>query len=116
MPFASHGRAPGDERHRDTGANVRRILVIGPFPPRLDAAHGGSRAVAQLTLGLAERHSVRLLVLRREGEPATDPRLVDACDGVEEFRLPRLPGRGLEVWRRRVRLAAGVLACRPMWA
>ena len=49
--------SPGSARGR------RRILVCTPFPPRLDARHGG-KATAQLLLRLAERNEIALLALR----------------------------------------------------
>ena len=29
------------------GSAARRVLVLAPFPPRLDASHGGARVIAQ---------------------------------------------------------------------
>ncbi len=46
----------------------RRVLVCTPFPPRLDARHGG-KATAQLLLRLAERNEIGLLCLRTTHGP-----------------------------------------------
>ena len=43
-----------------------RVLVLTPFPPRLDATHGGSRAIAELVERVAPRRPVALLAIRFE--------------------------------------------------
>ncbi|HEX9942236.1 MAG TPA: hypothetical protein VGG03_09490, partial [Thermoanaerobaculia bacterium] len=70
------GAEPGRER---------RLLFLAPFAPRLDASHGGGRAMAQLLAGLAVRNRVALLYLRGDGEPAVDGELRARLDLVEEF-------------------------------
>lgn len=66
----------------------RRVLFLLPFPPRLDATHGGARAMAQHLANLAEQHTLALLVLRSAGEPEVDPILRERCDLVEEIERP----------------------------
>lgn len=61
--------------------------MCAPFPPRLDARHGG-KATAQLLHRLAERNDMALLCFRtREGE-GVDPAIGDLCARVEEVPLP----------------------------
>lgn len=96
----------------------RRLLFLAPFAPRLDAAHGGGRAMAQLLSGLAERHRVALLFLRGDGEPGVDNELNRRLERVEEFsRFGRNRAVGL---RRRLqkqaRAAAALVSSRPTWA
>ena len=95
---------------------LQRILFLVPFPPRLDGADGGSRAMAQLLTGLAARHRVALLCLRSIHEPPVDGELRARCEIVEEVYRPT-PGRSLmQRWLWRSRLVAGMLRGRPMWA
>ena len=62
----------------------RRLLFLAPFPPRLDALHGGSRSVAQLLANLATRHQIALLYLRAPADLPLDPILQERCELVEE--------------------------------
>lgn len=79
----------------------RRLLVLAPFPPRLDGTHGGSRAIAELVSRLADRHAVALAHLRAPGEPEADPLLYERCAEVrsvlrpERSRFSRLPALAL---------------------
>jgi glycosyltransferase involved in cell wall biosynthesis len=92
----------------------RRLLILAPFPPRLDADHGGGRALARLVLAHAERSRVALLSLRAPGEPEVDPAVVAACEWVEA--VERMPvSHSFDVaWRERGRVADAVLG-RPLW-
>lgn len=96
----------------------RRLLVLAPFAPRLDASHGGSRAMAQLLAGLGRHHRVALLYLRGDGEPGVDEELQGRLERVEE--LPRF-GRNKAVGLRRrlrkqVRAAVALVSAQPTWA
>lgn len=82
------------------------ILVLTPFPPRLDGRHGGSRVTAGLVTALARRHSVALLYLAR-GDEDVDDAVLEACDALVRCRLPERPGR--------LRTLALLLAGRPRW-
>ena len=86
------------------------MLVCTPFPPRLDARHGG-KATAQLLLHLAARNEIGLLYLRQAQEPSVDAAIADRCVLVTEVPAP---ARG-RFWRR---LAWGVGLVRglPPWA
>jgi glycosyltransferase involved in cell wall biosynthesis len=96
----------------------RRILVLAPFPPRLDASHGGGRVVAQLAAGLAERHAVALLCLRGADEPPVDAGLRRRLAITEE--VPRAGGWRSADARQRLRkdfaLLASPLTGRTAWA
>lgn len=84
-----------------------------PFPPRLDARHGG-KAPAQLLLRLAERNDVALVCLRAPDEGPVDPAIADRCARVEEVALPSSRAeRGL---RRRLSWSVGMLHGLPPWA
>ncbi len=99
---------PLEQRAADNAR--RRVLVCTPFPPRLDARHGG-KATAQLLLRLAERHDMALLCLRGAGDDPVDPAIADRCEYVEEVAhvvAGRVPRR--LVW------ALGVLRGLPPWA
>jgi hypothetical protein len=94
----------------------RRILVLSPFPPRLDGRHGGSRAVAQLVAGLAARHTIGLLVLRDHGEPGVDDELRAVCDLVVEVEIPKV-GRSLRARiANRLRMLKALVRNIPSWA
>lgn len=96
----------------------RRLLVLAPFAPRLDAGHGGGRAMAQLLAGLAKRHRISLLYLRGDGEPGVDDGLRGCLERVEEFsRFGRNRAVGLRRRvRKQVRAAAALVSSRPTWA
>lgn len=89
-----------------------KLLFLLPFPPRLDASHGGSRVTAELLVRLAQRHCVALLYLRAADEPPLDERLREGCELVREVERP-LPNVG---WRLRFRLLHSFLQHKPMWA
>jgi polysaccharide biosynthesis protein PslH len=96
----------------------RRLLFLAPFAPRLDASHGGGRAMAQLLAGLGRRHRVALLYLRGDGEPGVDDELRGRLERAEQ--LPRF-GRNRAVGLRRrlhkqARAAAALVSSRPTWA
>jgi len=90
-----------------------KILSIVPFPPRLDATHGGGKATANLLLKLAERHPLALVHLRSPHEPPADPALLTSCDFVEEIRATEPDTRFL---RRRLRKILLLARGNPLWA
>jgi glycosyltransferase involved in cell wall biosynthesis len=92
------------------------VLVSAPFPPRLDGRHGGSRAIAQLLVRLASRHSVALAVLRSPDEPPVDESLRKACELVVEFEIPPVGRSFRERLANRVRLRSALLRGMPTWA
>jgi len=101
-----------DEQLTEPGfRSKRRLLFLLPFPPRLDATHGGGRATAQLLTKLATRHHIALLYLRAPSEPSLDPTLKERCELVEEVMRPN-PGFSLaQGWSRIGSLIRG----RPLW-
>lgn len=89
-----------------------RLLVAAPFPPRLDAVHGGSRVIAERLLHTAERHDVHLLHLEGRSDAPLDETLSRRLTA-ESVSYDGWPRRG---WRRRARAVRGLLAGRPLWA
>ena len=89
----------------------RRLLVCAPFPPRLDARHGG-KAPAQLLLRLAARNDVAVLCLRDPDGPGVDPALVRRCALVEEVRVRRRRS----AFARRFAWSRAMLRGLPPWA
>jgi polysaccharide biosynthesis protein PslH len=105
-------RGPDEDVHR--AVTAARLLVLTPFPPRLDATHGGSRAIAELVERLARRRPVAILSIRSAGDPPIDPRLAAACALARE--VPRPPeGEGLRGRGADLRVAASLLGGTPMW-
>src|SRR5918995_271332 len=102
---------PAPERPSPTRSGRRRVLVCVPFPPRLDARHGG-KAPAQLLLRLAGRNEVALLCLRQLDGPGVDPAIARRCAAVEEVPL-RARGGALA---RRFTWGLGMLRGLPPWA
>jgi glycosyltransferase involved in cell wall biosynthesis len=100
MTSASPGSARGG----------RRILVCTPFPPRLDARHGG-KATAQLLLRLAQRNKVALIALQTTQGDHVDQAIADRCALVEEVP-PAFRSRLL----RRLAWSVGLLRGLPPWA
>ena len=82
-PVGASGAVP--QPHAGSGRPTgRRILLLAPFPPRLDGTHGGSKAIAQLVVALASRNRVALGYLRAHDEPAIDAELAQHCEQVVE--------------------------------
>jgi polysaccharide biosynthesis protein PslH len=90
--------------------DARRVLVCTPFPPRLDARHGG-KATAQLLLRLAERNKIALLALQTTQDDHVDPAIAERCDLVIE-----IPPRERSPFSRRVGWSLGLLRGLPPWA
>jgi len=86
------------------------VLVCTPFPPRLDARHGG-KATAQLLLHLAARNEIGLLYLRQAQEASIDAAITDSCAVITEVPAP---ARGS--LRRRLAWGVGLVTGLPPWA
>jgi glycosyltransferase involved in cell wall biosynthesis len=87
-----------------------RILSLVPFPPRLEASHGGARVIGQLLARTAERHRVAVFNLRDPDEAPMDYALRDRLDEVEEVVRPRDDEPLV-----RARVRASLLRGRPAW-
>lgn len=94
----------------------RRVLLLSPFPPRLDGRHGGARAIAQLAVALARRDRVALAYLRASDEPPADPAVAAACERVHEGRRPGVAGSVVRPWHRALAVLPRVAAGWPLWA
>jgi glycosyltransferase involved in cell wall biosynthesis len=93
----------------------RKLLFLLPFPPRLDATHGGGRVMAQLLSGLAARHRIALLYFRGGDEPGLDEVLRERCELTEEVTRP-YTGRALaEKLFRSGRLLTSLFTLNPLW-
>ena len=104
-----------DVSDKSMSAPRRRLLVLSPFSPRLDSAHGGARAIAQLVSRLAERHDVALLCVPADDDLPVDDVLRARCDLVEEFVRRGVGRTWKKRWSRRARLLAALAKGRPMW-
>ncbi len=93
----------------------RRLLFLLPFPPRLDAVHGGGKVIAQLLMHLAGRHDVALLYLRGSQEPPLDESLQARCAWVEEVPRAWTKQTTGDNLVRNGRLMISLLGGRPMW-
>src|SRR5437870_9432797 len=93
------------DRARDGGA--LRLLVVLPFPPRLDATDGGGRSIAQLLNRLAVRHRLALVCLRSSDEPEVDPALQAACEMIHVVARPSNHPSAPGHWTRRARQVVG---------
>ena len=82
----------------------RRVLFLTPFPPRVDAAHGGGRAAAKTISELAARHQVAVLALRLPDEPPVDDAIRERCELVREVARPLVGGSPIRLWSQRQRL------------
>lgn len=97
-------------------ADALRVLVLAPFPPRLDGRHGGSRVTAGFVTALAERHRVALFHLGRGPLDVADDAVQAACEPLVRCELPERPGGGLGEVGYQVRTVGPLLVGRPRWA
>ncbi|MDE3050301.1 MAG: hypothetical protein KGJ48_10415, partial [Nitrospirota bacterium] len=88
-----------------------RLFFLLPFPPRLDATHGGGRTAAQVLAHLSTHHRIALMYLRAPADPPLDPILRERCELVEEVMRPN-PGFSLASGRARIR---SLLRGWPLW-
>jgi glycosyltransferase involved in cell wall biosynthesis len=93
----------------------RKLLFLLPFAPRLDAAHGGGKALAQLLAKLAARHRLALVYLRGADEPPLEERLRARCELVEEIHRPWTARTAAHRWVRRGGSLVSLLRGKPMW-
>jgi polysaccharide biosynthesis protein PslH len=91
-----------------------RLLVLAPFPPRLDA-HGGARVIAQLVARLADEMRVTVLCLRHPSEAPADDDLRTRVERLEEVPRPDVDSPGAHALRFVRYRAAALLRGRPFW-
>ena len=92
-----------------------KLLFLLPFPPRLDATHGGGRVIAQLLSSLATRHRIAILYFRGIDDAALDDVLRERCELAEEVTRP-YTGRALgEKLFRSGRLLTSLFTLNPLW-
>jgi polysaccharide biosynthesis protein PslH len=96
-------------------ASSKRLFFLLPFAPRLDATHGGSKAIAQLLSRLAIRHKLAVVYLRGAGEPPLGERWRDRLDLVKEVERPWTRDSIAAQCVRRCRLGVSLIRHRPMW-
>ena len=111
-------RQPAGAAGADTPSATRplRVLFLAPFAPRLDAAHGGSRVIAQLIGAQAAQHQVGICYLHAPDEPSIDPITRRHCEVVEEVVIPTAGTSALGRWRHFAQVWTAVLAGKPLWA
>jgi glycosyltransferase involved in cell wall biosynthesis len=113
MAATSDPSIPADQGPR-RGRRAHRVLVCTPFPPRLDARHGG-KATARLLERLADRHDIALLCLRAPGDDPVDGVFRERCRLVEEVPLVDSTA-ARSPWLRRAHWTLGLLRGLPPWA
>lgn len=106
-----------DKRTYSTSSRKQlRLLLLLPFAPRLDIAHGGGRVIAGLLAALAGQHKIAIVYFRGEDEPPLDENLRAVCDLAEEVIRP-WSGRSMgQRWLRNGRLITSLLRLKPLWA
>jgi len=92
-----------------------RLLILLPFAPRLDAAHGGGRVIAEFLSRMTARHQVAVLCLRRSDEPGADEFFRERCDLIEEIVKPARGNSFPRQLLRYVEVAISLLRLRPIW-
>jgi glycosyltransferase involved in cell wall biosynthesis/O-antigen/teichoic acid export membrane protein len=104
---------PERPESRDRAGQLR-LLVLAPFPPRLDA-HGGARVIAQLVARLADEMRVTVLCLRHPSDAQADDDLRGRLERLEEVPRPDVDGPGAHALRFVRWRAAALLRGRPFW-
>ena len=92
-----------------------RVLMLAPFPPSLQAAHGGARVLAQRIVRLAEHADIAVLCLRAPWETPPDQGVLDAVELLEEVPRPEVTSPAARALRF-VRWRAALVGGRPFWA
>lgn len=92
-----------------------RLLLLLPFAPRQDAAHGGGRVIAEFLARMTARHQVAVLCLRRSDEPGADDFFRECCALIEEVVKPASKNSSLDRLFRYLEVAISLLRLRPLW-
>jgi polysaccharide biosynthesis protein PslH len=90
-----------------------RLLLLLPFVPRLDAAHGGGRVLSQFLSEITVRHRVAILCFREAGEPGADPFFRERCELIEEVIRPA--SETTPKLLRYLQLMISLIRLRPFW-
>lgn len=69
---------------------AKRLLFLAPFPPRLDAKHGGGKLIAQMIIVLSDRFEIGLIYFRAMGELPVDTFVQQHCTVIEEVERPQI--------------------------
>jgi len=106
---------------KEPSPETRRLLVLLPFPPRLDADHGGAKTIAAFLHHLPSWYEVAAIYLRSKGEPPPDDKMRARCSVLVEVVRPGPGGNhGLAGLAGRLargaRILFGLTAGRPPWA
>ena len=92
-----------------------RLLILLPFAPRLDAAHGGGRVIAEFLTRVTERHEVAVLYLRRSEEAPADEFFRKRCRLLEEIVKPQSKNSFLHRLLRYLEVMLSFVQFRPLW-
>src|SRR5215211_3927563 len=92
-----------------------RLLILLPFAPRRDAAHGGGRVIAEFLSRLTARHQVAVLYLRRKDEPPADEFFRQRCVVLEEVVRPESKSTFPHRFLRYLEVFASMIQFRPLW-
>lgn len=92
-----------------------RLLILLPFAPRRDAAHGGGRVIAEFLTRVTARHEVAVLCLRRGDEPGADAFFRERCMLVEEIIRPVNKYSLRHRFRRYAEIVLSLVRLRPLW-
>jgi polysaccharide biosynthesis protein PslH len=108
---------------RTAGSQGYRVLFLLPFPPRLDADHGGAKTIASLIHHLPSRHEVAALYLRSDGDLAPDEAMRARCShliGIDRPAGKEASAHGgvgpARTVVSAVRQVSGMISGRPPWA
>jgi glycosyltransferase involved in cell wall biosynthesis len=97
----------------ESTAAAVRILMVAPFPPRLDATHGGARVTAQVLTNLAKRNRLALVYRCDSGEPDIDEAVRQSCELVRAV-TPAAPPKAR--FTGQLSKLALLLGGKPIWA
>lgn len=93
----------------------RRILILTPFPPRLDGAHGGARTTARLITSLAVNNRIALAYLRAADEASIDESLSSRVELIVEGRRGGTMRSSIRPLSRAGSTLRGFLGGLPLW-
>jgi glycosyltransferase involved in cell wall biosynthesis len=92
-----------------------RLLLLLPFAPRRDAAHGGGRVIAEFLTRMTARHQVAVLYIRSSDEPGADDFFRERCELIEEIIKPVRKNTFPQRILRYLTVAISLLQLQPLW-